>query len=267
MARCISPVYVRQEKGGIFAPCGRCIECLKTKQGDWSFRLKKELKGAKTAYFITLTYNDEYQPRDGNLKKEHLQNFFKRLRYYNEMNFKYYAVGEYGSETYRPHYHAIIFNLQDVNTIEKAWKKEGNQIGFVHVGTVTSDSIAYVTKYIINKDVYTEKNWIHQLPFAVMSKNLGLSYIRENWKWHKSELKNYVMDNGYKKHMPRYYADKIFSFKDKQKIADVNINRLSTKEAEEMSKFSSPTEYFADRLENRKQSVERIIKKSKKIKL
>lgn len=263
MARCISPVYVRLEKGGVFAPCGLCIECLKTRQGDWSFRLNKELRNAKTAYFITLTYDDKNLPPDGQLQKTDLQNFMKRLRKINRLKLKYYAVGEYGSETNRPHYHAIIFNLQDVTSIEKSWKLKNIPIGFVKIGTVTTDSIAYVTKYIINRDT----TGMDVKPFALMSKNLGLDYIRKNWQWHKDGLKNYVMENGFKKHIPRYYSDKLFNFKEKERIANENLNRIAQRENEEISNFRTSSDYFADRLENRKQKVEKIIKKSKKIKL
>lgn len=258
MARCVSPVYVRLEKGGVFAPCGRCIECLKTKSGDWSFRLKQELKTAKNAFFITLTYDDQNLPENGELVKKDLQLFMKRLRKLNANPLRYYAIGEYGGETFRPHYHIILYNMNDSTSVKKAWGK-----GFVKIGTVTSGSINYVCSYIIfkNEGNYTQK------PFALMSKNLGLNYLRANWKWHKSELKSYVMENGYKKHMPRYYQDKVFNYREKEAIKEKTVNLLANKEIEEMKHFSTSRQYFADKLENRQQQVNKIIKKSKKINL
>lgn len=266
MSRCINPVYVRLEKGGVFAPCGLCIECKKTRQGDWIFRINKELKYAKTAFFITLTYDDKHLPLDHNLQKADLQNFMKRLRKISTEKLKYYAVGEYGGETHRPHYHAIIFNLDDPAKIQKAWTLNGETIGFVYVGTVTTDSIAYVTSYII-PDGEEPLPGIYQQPFAVMSKNLGLEYLKRNWNWHKNGLKNYVLDNGFKKHFPRYYSDKLFNFKEKERIANENVTRIAEKEYNEIKNFKTPTDFFADRLENREQQVSKIIKKSKKNKL
>ena len=71
----------------------------------------------------------------------------KRLRKHaKSTKIKYYACGEYGSKTERPHYHAIVFNLPRPfdKYILKAWK-----YGHIHVGTVTEQSIFYTTKYAL----------------------------------------------------------------------------------------------------------------------
>lgn len=67
--------------------------------------------------FVTLTYNDENVPLSENgllnLDPVHLRNWLKRLRkrMSNEGDFKlrFYGVGEYGSKTWRPHYHVLLF--------------------------------------------------------------------------------------------------------------------------------------------------------------
>ena len=46
------------------------------------------------------------------LRKRDFQLFMKRLRKkYSDDRIRFYACGEYGSETFRPHYHAILFGL------------------------------------------------------------------------------------------------------------------------------------------------------------
>lgn len=74
--------------------------------------------------FVTLTYSQENLPAAGTLVPVDLQLFLKRLRRVVEpRRFRYFAVGEYGDESGRPHYHAIIFGLGqfDAGTIDRAW--------------------------------------------------------------------------------------------------------------------------------------------------
>lgn len=67
--------------------------------------------------FLTLTYSDENltfvsTPPSATLIPKDLQNFLKRFRKWQEPNrVRFYAVGEYGDDTQRPHYHAAIFNF------------------------------------------------------------------------------------------------------------------------------------------------------------
>ena len=58
--------------------------------------------------FITLTYADEHLPAGSNLRPDDIQLFWKRLRD-RFGKFRYFAVGEYGDLTHRPHYHAALF--------------------------------------------------------------------------------------------------------------------------------------------------------------
>lgn len=67
--------------------------------------------------FLTLTYDDASLPCSSvsglsSLVPEHLQMFLKRLRKCVEpRRIRFYAVGEYGDESFRPHYHAALFNF------------------------------------------------------------------------------------------------------------------------------------------------------------
>ena len=118
--RCITPFYKKLEivngvtTGYVPFPCGKCPPCLRRRVSGWSFRLVKQGEQACSALFVTLTYDDEKVPKTASglmtLQKSDLQKFFKRLRKKTHEKISYYAVGEYGDKTQRPHYHIILFN-------------------------------------------------------------------------------------------------------------------------------------------------------------
>lgn len=158
--------------------------------------------------FLTLTYNDDNLPGGDSLVPSDLQLWIKRFR--KEISprlIKYYAVGEYGERYNRPHYHAIVYNCDkgDADIIRDTWCK-----GFVHVGTVTEDSINYVCGYIqkklfgpMGKEVYGERI----PPFARMSKGLGLQWVYDN-------AERLIEDGGVRRkgkiiRAPRYYMNKV----------------------------------------------------------
>lgn len=84
-------------------PCGKCIGCKSDKAMMWSIRCYHEASLHERNAFVTLTYEDAPPA----LVKEDLQKFFKRARH--SFDFRYFACGEYGEATHRPHYHALIF--------------------------------------------------------------------------------------------------------------------------------------------------------------
>lgn len=92
--------------------CGRCLECLSKKSTEWAFRLMDEAKLHKDNCFITLTYNNEHYPVDGNVSRRDVQLFMKRLRKkLGNKRIRYFYCGEYGAKRGRPHYHIILFGF------------------------------------------------------------------------------------------------------------------------------------------------------------
>jgi len=204
--RCHHPFYQRDQLGKwVPFPCGRCPYCKKRRVNSWVFRLMEEEKLSSSSHFITLTYDNNHIPRTPNgyntlLRtydtlnskgkptklpyKKSFSGFMKRLRRYEKNTLKFYACGEYGTKNFRPHYHAIIFNIQDIENIRKSWqainpqtgKKE--QIGTIHIGNVTGDSIAYTAKYIDKRVGIPLHQNDDRLPeFSLMSKGLGQNFI------------------------------------------------------------------------------------------
>lgn len=194
-------------------PCGKCPSCYARRASSWSFRLMEEEKISSSSLFLTLTYDTKHvsitQKGFMQIQKRDVQLFFKRLRKTNENKIKYFAVGEYGGKTNRPHYHIILFNAKQ-ETIQPSW-----QLGSVHYGQVTGASIGYTLKYISKlKKIPLHKNDDRQPEFALMSKGLGKNYLTPQMvQWHKNIPNERLYVNlldGKKCAMPRYYKQKIY---------------------------------------------------------
>lgn len=124
--------------------------------------------------FVTLTYKPEELPSDGSLDRSHYVKFLKRLRArVSPVRFRYFIVGEYGDESWRPHFHACLFGfpigLSDC--IEKAWGK-----GFVHIGDFNRYTAQYCAGYVVKKMTAADDERLRgRAPeFARMSLNPGL---------------------------------------------------------------------------------------------
>lgn len=140
--------------------CGRCIGCRLERARQWAVRCMHEASLHEASAFVTLTY--EVAPLG--LVPRDLELFWKRLRRsLGGKRISYFACGEYGEHTRRPHYHACIFgywpddavlfkrtaaghSLYRSATLEKLWGH-----GFVNFGAVTFESAQYVAGYITKK--------------------------------------------------------------------------------------------------------------------
>ena len=208
------------------APCGRCAACVANRRSEWATRLEYELKDSKNADFISLTYSEENKPindyGNGMLYKTDVQLFIKRLRkaeYPNKI--RYYLCAEYGEQTFRPHYHMILFNCSKTkDQLHELLLKTWN-LGLIHIGEVNPASIKYITGYMVQqKQSSTLSNEkIYERPFSLQSQGLGRSYIEKHKKWHKQDLTRLYVpkEGGNKVRLPRYYRDKIYSSTDKLK--------------------------------------------------
>lgn len=153
--------------------------------------LLEYLASDSKASFVTLTYSDEYLPNSnefvgGELVKKDLQDFIKRFRKnyqtrYGKQTIRYYAVGEYGSESKRAHYHLMFFgldpNLIDVDGIvKKSWTKCDPHLARAESPKNGSSSIRYLLKYVTKQfeDTYTDGRL---KPFSLKSQSLGRHYI------------------------------------------------------------------------------------------
>lgn len=104
--------------------------------------------------FVTLTYSPDELPALCSLVPRDLTLFLKRLRTAVEpRRFRYFAVGEYGDESSRPHYHAILFGLGcfDSAVIDAAWGK-GLTATFEFNEYTAQYTAGYTVKKLTRKD-------------------------------------------------------------------------------------------------------------------
>lgn len=267
-------------------PCGKCNFCLQNRRNAWAYRLSYELRRAKSATFITLTYDNDHVPVKiiGTrpylvLDKTELQSFHKVLKQYQHRllkkekvsdrktwKIKYYSVGEYGTAYNRPHYHCILFNLHP----KVKHKLELNEIwtkGTIFFGTVEDASIQYVAKYVIDREQAED---LRTRPFANMSKGLGSNYIDKRKDYHRASKHLYVMKDGFKQAMPRYYKERIFTksqltrlhMKAKWEAEKKETETIKKIQAEEALSLEKAWQVYEDRIA---QAYEQIRIKSKSL--
>lgn len=246
-------------------PCKQCIECRLSYARSWALRLmlEKESYDDDSCYFLTLTYSPDKistiqrfypDPDTGeampslSLNKSDFQGFMKRLRrrldYSSGDKIRFYAAGEYGESTHRPHYHCIIFGLKipDLRFYKKSalghiyynseWLNEIWGFGYVVVGRVTMDSAGYVARYVTKKYTGDYKQFYEIFnidpEFSLCSRRPGIA--REYYEQHKDEIYQFdrvnlsAAERGYSFKPPPYY-DRLFEDSDPILMESIKASR------------------------------------------
>lgn len=158
--------------------CGQCIGCRLNRSKNWAIRCMHESACHAYSSFITLTYSDDSLPVDRSLRYSDFQLFMKRLRalvsYERQRvtpsgsllfgdTVRFFMCGEYGENTFRPHYHACIFGVHFADRVLFKRMASGFNIytsdvlkclwpeGHCSIGDVTFESAAYVARYCVKK--------------------------------------------------------------------------------------------------------------------
>lgn len=180
---------------------------------------------------LNLTYDDANLPEHGQLWKDDLQRFFKRLRK-GGFKFRYVASGEYGEQTRRPHFHIALFGVDFDSdrvlfgraaggdrtyispSVSEHWKY-GNHL----IGTLNFESAAYIARYIMKKlkgpnvspvplDTTDDGEIILPNPeFMLMSKGIGKTWFRDYFMSDVFPTGSVVTTQGSKAPVPRYYKN------------------------------------------------------------
>lgn len=244
-------------------PCGQCIGCRLQRSREWADRCLMEMLTTSDkiycdTWFVTLTYDDKNLPSEEyivpdtgeqlflhSLCKEDLQKFIKDLREAfatkeknrlsllgldpERQKIRYFACGEYGTLSGRPHYHLIIFGLaiddlkfykmSDVGYpyynsewLSGIWKK-----GHVVVAQAAWENCAYVARYVTKKITGEKAKEIYfdfhlQPEFSLMSLKPGIGYeylekygISDWFQVEKHFCQSHEIGN------PRYFKKKLES--------------------------------------------------------
>ena len=243
-------------------PCGKCIGCRIRAKQDWATRLELEARAYKgRAWFITLTYRDETIPtlirntgelieggvsvwsrgaevpeQINTLNMDDMTRFWKRLRKYQPTEtdmgktLRYFYAGEYGEQTGRPHYHAIIFGLDipDLKKVpgrnqyyksailEKIWGKGNVTIAYSEPGTYNYVA-GYVTKKMYGNDTKEYQNLGLTAPYACMSRKPGIAMPWLEQNLDKLWEQDYIQLAGKTAPIPRAF-DKVLEQKDPERL-------------------------------------------------
>lgn len=191
-------------------PCGNCLGCRMARAKAWALRCELELQQHRAAVFTTLTYDEKHLPPT--LEKLHVQLWLKRLRRRATEPVRFFASGEYGEKSERPHYHAILYGIDVLqrDVIERAWAK-----GYCHTVAVTPAAIAYTAGYTSKKigyrrvteervDSETGEVYYWQPPFIQMSRRPGIGGHARQWP---ESWRSFAVHDGYKQPAPRFLHD------------------------------------------------------------
>ena len=223
----------RDQRRQLQLPCGQCHGCRLERSRQWAVRCLHEAQLHTENSFLTLTYAPEHLPKNGSLDFKHPQDFLKRLRYYyprhKGYNLRYYGGGEYGEETFRPHYHICLFGKDWDDKTFYTKNAQGDTIwtsrrldeiwgmGQWTTGEVNFRTAAYTARYIMQKrtgpnskdhykryDTNGEPYWLEpEDNFMSLKPAIGAGFFHK----YADDIYNhdYVIVNGKEQKPPKYY--------------------------------------------------------------
>lgn len=249
-------------------PCGHCSECLNMISRAWAFRILKEAELHEENYFITFTYDNNNLPLNHMLVVDEISKFNKKLKIYLnrkglKSDFRFYGVGEYGSHTYRPHYHVIYFGLPIPDLVFQYRDKSGNlhfsssfiksiwSKGLIDIGSVDVGSACYVARYC-DKKMRLTKNEKDDLiskgvvpEFSRMSRRpgIGADFLEEAIEEFKKGKTSYLVNHNYFS-LPLYYSNKI-----KNILPDNILESYQIEASKRRNSFISDIIAFSDNID------------------
>lgn len=273
----------------IVIPCGKCIGCRLEYSRQWANRCMLELQYHDSSYFVTLTYNEEHVPRSYygdfdtgealpslSLHKRDFQLFMKRLRKrFSDDKIRFFMCGEYGPETFRPHYHAILFglHLDDLvpwqrseqgfqyyisQSLQECWSVRDpcfgetgvtplSPLGHILVANVSWETCAYTARYITKKLTGPQSSFYSDFgiepPFTLMSRKPGIArqYYDDHPDMYEYEYINVKTETGGRKFRPPKYFDKLYDLDQPEASAALKETRRKMAEQAQKAKLDQTT--------------------------
>lgn len=210
-------------------PCHYCEGCRIDRRVMWENRIASEYVRYRCA-FVTFTF-DEYHLKwnkgsalptlCANDFSKFLDSFRHKIRSlpvfpeFCTKDYKVVAVGEYGSDRYRPHYHALFLGLDWLYFrpyFEKYWRN-----GIVDVGPIYSGGIRYILKYMEKQQfgeyahiAFTDKGI--EIPKMFFSPGIGkdffISQVNNINKYGCAKVGQRLIP------VPSYWKNKLFNYCD-----------------------------------------------------
>lgn len=294
-------------------PCGRCLGCRLDYSSQWAARCMLELGYHDSSWFLTLTYDDVHVPRSYvadsetgeaiehlTLRYRDFQLFMKRLRKNSGQKLRYYMAAEYGSLTYRPHYHVIIFGLElddlvvyqrsacgdmlyTSQFVQDCWSvREGSfsscegstttltPLGKVVIGEVTWQSCAYVARYVTKKlmgpDAFFYDCNGMERPSTHMSTNpgIGYQYYEDHPDLFDYDFINISTPDGGKKFPPPKYFSRKLEQDNPRLLAEVKARRKERGEARMQAELARTDLDYMSYLAVKERALQERVRKLKR---
>lgn len=169
--------------------CGQCLPCRINRRRQWMWRQTLESYTHEENSFVTLTYSDKYLPAGSNLEPDVLRLTINRFRTaIAPVKVRFFAVGEYGGQSLRPHYHLSLFGVSGDTVLHSygrarraddimydCWKMCDKKNGF-RMEEFNELTAQYVAGYVIKKlSDNTDLRLEGRVPeFARMSRRPGI---------------------------------------------------------------------------------------------
>lgn len=238
-----SEKHISKEYATFQLPCGKCLACRLEYARSWAIRCMHEAQmHGQNNIFVTLTYSDEHL-KSPKLNYEDFQLFMKRLRKTQNEPIGFFVTGEYGEQTKRPHWHAILFgyrprgwvpsieesevqikrnpdvrlkyktqqghNVYESGSLTRLWGK-----GIAEYGEVTLDSANYVARYAAKKIVHGDNKKVKEAddhdyqPISKKSSKhaIGKKFLERYWEDIFNEGRVSLDKGGTTGAIPRYYV-------------------------------------------------------------
>lgn len=297
--------------GVVTIPCGNCIGCRIDYSRQWANRCMLELQYHDSAYFVTVTYNEDAVPRVWysdpdtgeaaealTLRKRDWQLFMKNVRArFSDDHIRFFAAGEYGDATFRPHYHAILFglHLDDLQlyklspdgynyytspSLQRCWDvvhskgKEGitplASRGYVIIAECNWQTCAYVARYVVKKlkGPLSEFYQMHNIepPFSLMSRKpgLGRQYYDDHPDLYDFDYINVSTPDGGRKFRPPKYFDRLHELDAPELTAEMKEHRRKLAEEQKKARMAQTDLSYSDLLAVEGRVLESKIKSMKR---
>lgn len=181
--------------------CGQCLGCRVNRSRLWSHRIELESLCHGDSCFFTLTYDwRKLVRRYGDtsvefesvhsLEPKELQGWLKRFRdRILPQKIRFYAVGEYGTNSDRPHYHGVLFGYAQCLFGRSRYRlgvrncciqcdqvRDSWGLGNVELGELNSKTSQYVCKYVTKVNTVNQEAFLNgrKREFSRMSLRPGI---------------------------------------------------------------------------------------------
>lgn len=294
---CLNPICLNKKIAGKFVhkivPCGKCVECVRSRQSGFFVRSYLEQERSTSLYFLTLTYNNENVPVGEfgslTLRRKDLINWKKRVRHKVKLT-SYAFIGEYGSKTHRPHYHGLVFNLtkKEIDYICEDWQNHHGFSSSYSIPLYSSDASAvanYVSKYVVKPSELSILPTDVEPPRLLTSVGFGApddklkNYLLgtdldliNHYNYYELIERQNIPINGFRYKIPQYVNRKVFyekfgahGYKVNSVKREINVilqNRIknSLDKFVQENRSKSPSD-LVESFSNAKLSKERTLKK------